>query len=203
MAPLHPAQPSPPWFPLWHPYPRRSWTPGHRGTSRDPSGLCYMWVLTHVHLRKLYMPRTWWCLSPLLPGPSHITSTSLLLHPPQVIAYNRDSFNITQQRLVLLTGNPEGTISLTPPPLHQCPSWGIPLREGRLGSSGEQGILEGLWSCILSCSADSPWGCGPVIETGCRVQVFGACDEWDVQEEGRSPRGYGKTLGWGEASKDP
>lgn len=144
VAPLHPAQPPPPRLPLREPHPRRSRPPGHRGTGRAggrgghvrvPHGQASDWVIARSSL----------------PSPTALASPP----PLQVVAYNRDSFDTTQQSLVLLIGDPEGTTYPAPP----TPVWGGESpREGVWGRkdlerSGGQGILGSLRACILGCTA--------------------------------------------------
>lgn len=120
VATLYAAEPPPPWLPLWYPHPGRSRTPGHRGTSRDPSGLCHMWVLVHVpahypHAPNLVVAQSSPARSQLYHFSPLTSRLGPLPHPLQVTAYNRDSFDTTWQRLVLLIGDPEGTACPAPP----------------------------------------------------------------------------------------
>lgn len=91
--------------------------------SRDPSGLCHPWVfMCGCSFTFIYMPLIWEYLSPLLPGPQldHFSPLTPppgpIPHPLQVIAYNRDNFDTTRQRLVLLIGDPEGITYPDPSP---------------------------------------------------------------------------------------
>lgn len=120
----------------------------------------HVWVFIHSHLHasNLVVSQSPSArpqldhFSPLIPPPGPIP------HPLQVIAYNRDNFDTTRQRLVLLIGDPEGITYPNPPPLvpvlGDLPWKGVCGRED-LENSGVQRILESLWSCILGCSADS------------------------------------------------
>lgn len=79
-----------------------------------------------------------WCApqSPLTrPSCTTFLSQPNLLAPYpilQVTAYNRDSFNTTQQMLVLLIGDPEGTTALS----HPYPTMPV------LGESPLEGVVE-------------------------------------------------------------
>lgn len=69
-------------------------------------------------------------------NPMPVTGCSALSLPIlQVTAYNRDSFDTTRQRLVLLIADPEGTTSLTP--TLPMPVLGtLPWKRGYLGVVG-------------------------------------------------------------------
>lgn len=78
---------------------------------QGPRWLCPMWAFVHVHLHNLDASNWRVSQSPPRFSPRPSPQLSSASSPPQVTAYNRDSFDTTRQRLVLLIGDPEGTAS--------------------------------------------------------------------------------------------
>lgn len=132
---------------------------------------------------------------PPSPPPSALFSSSTPL--PQVTAYNRDSFDTTRQRLVLLIGDPEGTVSPAEPLPHLHPAnaslaGGFPWKEGRgCGDTwGAVGAGAPGRAPELSSQPFCPWSVGPWGVAEVVGRAFEACEGWEVREEGRSLRGH-------------
>lgn len=136
VAPLHPAQPAPPWLSLRRCYSRGSGASGHRGACGmglgGPLGTSFLTQSPASPEWGFYLPSFASHLHvtspgpqfPAMPHPASPYPSAIFPTCPQVTAYNRNTFDTALQRLILLIRDPEGTCRPALLPAHSPHSGG-------------------------------------------------------------------------------